>query len=764
MSASFERLFEILFKYRPFVFQKGRLSLASGSVATVAVVAVLVVAVALLSYWRIRGRMPRAERVLLMGLRAGALLLVALCLLRPTLVVSGVAPQQSFVAVLFDDSMSQSLADEDTVPRGEHVKKAFAEEGPLMQALRARFKLRTFRFSSRAERLDRMGDLRFVGRGTDLAAALQEVSGELRGVPLSGLVLVTDGADNAAAGLSETLLGLKARGVPVFTVGVGRERFDRDLDVGRVEAPRSVLQGTSFVAALRVAQRGYAGQRARLLVEDAGRVIHTQDVELPRDGGDEVVRAHVTVKDAGPRLLRFRVGPLEGERVVENNQQDVLVQVRDEREKILYFEGETRFEPAFIRRSVADDRNLQVVALLRTAKDKFLRLGLDDPEELAAGFPKTREELFRYRGLMLGSVEASAFTGDQLRMMADFVSERGGGLLVLGGAHALAEGGYGGTALAEALPVVLDPTVAPDGPSAFATVHVELTPAGAVHGATQLAATEDDSAKRWRTLPAVSTVNPIHRTRPGAATLLLGRPDGRGEPQVVLAHQRYGRGKAVALTIQDSWLWQMDAEIPVEDMTHETLWRQLLRWLVSGVDGPVAASAVDDRVSPGGSLVLRAEVRDETHVALNDAQVVAHVKAPSGEVHDVRMEWTLDKDGEYRASLPATEPGLYEARVDARRAGKELGSDMVFARVAELDTEFHEAEMRPALLRRIADETGGRFYPLDAAKGLPEDLTYSGAGAAVVERKDLWDMPVLFLALVGLISTEWGYRKWRGLA
>ena len=134
-----------------------------------------------------------------------------------------------------------------------------------------------------------------------------------------------------------------------------------------------------------------------------------------------------------------------------------MVVVSDRREKILYLEGEPRFELKFIRQAVEDDKNLQVVTLLRSAKDKFLRLSVDDSVELSTGFPKTREELFTYRGIILGSVEASFFTVDQLRMLADFVGVRGGGLLALGGRRALAEGGYAGTPLADALPVELGP-------------------------------------------------------------------------------------------------------------------------------------------------------------------------------------------------------------------------------------------------------------------------------------------------------------------
>src|SRR5207253_10847782 len=87
--------------------------------------------------------------------------------------------------------------------------------------------------------------------------------------------------------------------------------------------------------------------------------------------------------------------------------------------------------------------------------NKYLRLDVTSPDELLSGFPKTREELFAYRAIILGSVEAAAFTPDQLRMIADFVNKRGGGLLMLGGRRAFAEGGWGGTPVGDVLPVVL---------------------------------------------------------------------------------------------------------------------------------------------------------------------------------------------------------------------------------------------------------------------------------------------------------------------
>ncbi|HUG52930.1 MAG TPA: hypothetical protein VMR21_04995 [Vicinamibacteria bacterium] len=757
-----EAVFEFLFKYRPYVFEKGQLVM--GPPWPTAAVLLVVAALAAGTYTVVRGASRKRDRIVLALLRTSALALLALCLSRPALLLATVVPQQSFLGVLVDDSRSMRVAD-DGRPRSDFVGKELGADAPLMKALSGRYKVRLFRFSDSADRLDSVSSLTFEGYRTSLPRALEHAGNELLSVPLAGLVLVTDGADNGEGegAVDDLLPRLRARSVPVFTVGLGRERFARDVELTKVDMPSSVLKGTSVTAQVRVAQRGLGGTRVQLHVEDAGRRLQSQELTLPPDGESAVARVHLTTSEAGARRLRFRIEPQPGEPIAENNQQDVAVQVLDRREKILYLEGEPRFELKFIRRAVADDRNLQVVCLQRTSQNKFLRLDVDDAEELAGGFPRTREELFKYRGLVLGSVEAGFFTADQLRMIAEFVGQRGGGLLTLGGRHSFAEGGYGPTPLAEVLPVVLEEPVAGEEPF-FAEMKVEPTPHGMTHGVTQLAATEELSAQRWSHLPPLSTVNPIRRTKPGAVSLLVGRGEALGGPQVVLAHQRYGAGKSLAFTAGDSWMWQMHADMALEDMTHENLWRQLLRWLVSDVPGTVTASVSPDRAPPGSPVTISAVVTDETHIKVNDAEVAAYVTDPAGDQREVPLEWSVGKDGEYTARFSPRVKGAHAVRVGARRQGRVLGEDVAQLQAADVDTEYYAAEMRRPLLERISEETGGRFYTASTVSSLPEDIRYSGGGATIQEQKPLWDMPALFLGVVGLLCAEWVYRKRRGLA
>ena len=757
----FESLFEFLFKYRPLIFDEGAFALRASWFGLLAAAAAGAGAfLTFRTYLQVRGNSKPLDRAVLAGVRIAALAVLAFCLLRPVLVLSSVVPQENFLGVLIDDSRSMQIADSDETPRHAFVQQELGTtESTLRSALADRFELRFFRFSAETDRIAAVDEMEYGGSRTHLGQALERAHDELSGVPLSGLVVVTDGADNADGGLGEALLPLQASGVPVFTVGLGQEAYERDIQMNRVDMPRRVLRGASLAVDLVVTHRGYRGETVTVQIEDEGRIVATQDVELPADGEPETVRMRFTAAEAGPRLYSFSVAPQPGEMVTRNNVREGLIVVEDRRRKILYFEGEPRWEVKFLLRGVDNDENLQVTLLQRTAENKFFRVNVDGPDELPGGFPTQRADLFAYSGLVLGSIEANHFTPDQLRMIADFVNRRGGGLLMLGSHRSFAEGGYAGTPVADVLPVVLPAVPADSEEGFFAEVKVAATRAGASHAATQIADTEQASADRWETLPPVTVVNPITEAKPGA-TVLLSAPDDL----IILAFQRYGAGKSLALPIQDSWMWQMHADIPVEDQTHETFWRRLLRWVIDGVPDQVVVELSSDRVEPDEVVTVLATVVDPGFEELNNSAVVALVTDPEGNVSERQMEWTAEKDGEYRTTFTAGAEGFYEVHVEASSGGELLGEDAAYVQVAGGDSEFYDSTMRTSLLQRMADDTGGRFYTAASAGTLADDIQYVGGGVTVVEERDLWDMPFLLLLLAGLILGEWGYRRFRGLA
>ncbi len=780
-------LFEFLFKYRPVLFQEGELSfLSPWPVTMVAAAAVLLGVPAVLTYMLARGRSRRLDRWVLGALRAALFLVLFFIVMQPALVLTSVAPQRNFLAVLVDDSRSMTIDDRDGTSRAAKAAALLDPEGDLVGALGERFALRYFRFSASAGRVDGVGGLGFDGSRTRIGGALAHARDELQGVPLSGIVVVSDGGDNTDEAIGDALLPLRAASVPVFTVGVGDEEMEADVQASRVDMPEMALTGTSMVVNVMVESRGYAGRTVPIVVEDMGRIVTTEMVTLPADGQPLVAPVAITLETPGARELAFRIAGQPGERVLENNTLHSVVQVRDRTEKILYFEGEPRHEVAFMLRAVRADENLQVVLLQRTAENKFFRRNLDDPLELVEGFPTTREDLYRYRALVLGSVEASFFTHDQLDMMADFVSERGGTLLMLGGRRALAEGGYKGTPLEDVLPVVLDEPTGATPTERLAFVKVAPTQGGANHPITRIEGTVEESAARWDSLPPVSTTNLVTELKPGATELLRGvvvespgaapgvagaaeagaglESAGDAGDRVVMAFQRYGRGRSMVLAVQDTWLWQMDSTVPLEDQSHENFWRQLLRWLVAETPDPVEAAPAQVAVEAGEPVTLEATVLDAGFVEVNGAAVNARVTLPTGEVREVPMEWSVSEDGRYTADFTPGMDGIFEVSVGAGRDTVTFGTAETSVRVAPGTAEFRDPHQRRSLMERIAEETGGRYYTPETAANLPEDLQFTGGGVTVTEERDLWDMPILFLLLAGLMGGEWVYRRKRGLA
>ena len=777
MAHGLRALFEFLFKYRPNVFEQGAFSFgAPASIVVLALIGLAIGIPALASYGNVRGKSTRRDRWVLGSLRVAALLVLLICLFRPMLLLSAAVPQRNFDGVLIDDSKSMRIADRSGRSRADFIRDSVTEpNAALLKALRARFQVRLFHFGSTTERIDDASKLTFDQNETRLGDALESARRELETAPISGLVVLTDGADNARAPFGDELLALRAKSVPVFTVGIGAERFDRDIEIQRVEAAHSVLQGGTLVADVLIRQRGYAGAKVPLIVEDNGHIVAQTEITLPPDGDVTPVKVDVRTAAPGARTFTFRIPTQPGEQVAQNNAQQLLVRVRGGREKILYVEGEPRHEMRFIRAAVEADSNLQLVVLQRTAESKFLRLNVDGPDDLTSGFPTSRAELFKYRAVILGSIEASFFTRDQLAMLAEFANVRGGGLLFLGGRHAFAEGGYTGTPLADVMPVVIDGPAVTDTMTFFSDLKPELTPAGLTHAVTQVAGDNAKSVLRWHTMPSVTSVNRIRGVKPGAVTLIRGTvpwggrsgtPGERtnGYEQPILVYERYGRGLSAALPIQDSWLWQMTADTPIDDPTFSTNSRQTLRWHSADAPGRENETVAADQVNPHSPVELRADVSDSSYVKMNDAQVVAHVVSPSGAAHDVTLEWAVDRDGEYHGGFTPVDEGFNAIRVKASRKSAAVASDSAYVRVAALNSEFLDAEMHADLLKRIARETGGRFYTPATVGTLAEDVALSKRGVTVVNEMDLWDMPVNFMLLVALLSAEWGYRKLRGLA
>jgi uncharacterized membrane protein len=570
---------------------------------------------------------------------------------------------------------------------------------------------------------------------------------------VGAVVLASDGADNTGGINLETVNSLRQTRIPVHTIGFGRLRPQTDVEVEDAVLPARALPGSRLNASVTVRSWGVEGKKARLRVLDGGKAVATKEITLGAGGSASNETIAFPAGAAGARAYRLEVQPLDGEENARNNGLIRLVNVEERKPRILYFEGEPRWELKFIRRAVEDDPAVRVVSLLRTTQNKFYRQGIDRPDELEAGFPTEVDELFGFEGIVIGAVEAGTFSPAQLQLLKEFVDRRGGGLLFLGGRTSLADGGWAHNPLAELLPVTLA-----DRKNSFRRepAKPEVTNAGRDHLITRLEDTGDKNAARWRALPALADYQETGAPKPGALTLAEFLPSSGGR-HPLLVIENYGRGRTALFATGGSWRWQMQQD--AKDQTHETFWRQLLRWLAADTPGRVVVSMPKPVWSDEPKAALRVEVRDRNYLAASDALLEAKVLGPDGLADELLLRPDPSAPGVFTGAYQADKPGNYLIEAVARRGTEELGRDVLtFAREDGVAEDFRQSQNKE-LLEQLARETGGRYFAENDVAGLAEAVSLSDAGLSVRETHELWDMPAVFLLFFGLRAVEWLIRR-----
>jgi uncharacterized membrane protein len=747
-------MFEFLFKYPASVFAKGKLVLLGQRPVWMLAAAIVVAALAF-AYPIWKRRAQHAGGVV--GLRPAAIwllqtLFISLLLLvlwHPAVSVATLRPQQNVVAVVIDDSRSMALAD-DGKSRKDHLVEAL--NSGVLRDLQKKFQVRLYRAGAGLERIERLDQLNTSDTSTHLGESLKLVMGESSSLPVGAVVLLSDGADNSGGIDLNTMDEIRRQHIPLHTVGFGREQAMHDIEIGDAQLPPRTLAESRLSANVTFHQHGYAGEQARLSVKDGGKTIAFRVVTLKQDGIEQTETLAFNAGPAGAKVLQISIDPLQNEENVNNNSVTRLVGVDSAKPRILYVEGEPRWEYKFLRRAAELDNSLQLSSMLRTTQNKIYRQGIADPKELEDGFPTKVEDLFRYQGLIIGGVEANYFTSTQQTLIKEFVDRRGGGILFLAGRFGLADGGYAKSEFADLLPTIL-----PDRKNTFHRdpATVQLTPAGRDSLLTRI---EDDpgvNEARWKNLPYLANFEEPGTPKPGALVLAEMLPPGGKLP--LLITQNYGRGRSALFATAGSWRWQMLQ--PLSDMSHEIFWRQMLRWVVGGTNGRVVATVAKTVLSDETRVHLRAEVRDKSYLPANDAKVQAHVMGPEGLAETVEMRPEPGSDGIYVADWNADKAGSYVAEVTATRVNEEpIGDVATFRREDGVAENFHTQQNRE-LLEKLSSQTGGRYYRPGQISKLADEISYSEAGINTRETKDLWDMPIVFLAALLLRSGEWLMRR-----
>jgi uncharacterized membrane protein len=745
-------MFEILFKYPISIFHKGKFVFLTPWPLWLLFIAIL--AAGALLFWHVRrnhGMLSGLRPIAIWLLETGMVALILFLIWHPALSVATLRTQQNVVAVLVDDSRSMSI--DDASGTREAAAKAALNDG-LLKSLAGRFQVRLYQFGKEPERIPNTDHLTPAAPASRIGDTLERVLAESSSLPLGAIVLLSDGADNSGGIDLATIAAIRRQRIPVHTIGFGKEHPDRDLEITDAVVPARALPKSRLAAYVTLQSYGLSGSKTRLTVKDNGKVLASQDITLKSDGQPQTETIAFNIGDAGPKSLEISAQPLSGEENPLNNAVTRLVDVQAKKPRILYFEGEPRWEYKFIRRAFDDFDDIELASMVRTTQNNILHqfpAGMNEHE--LEDFPSKAEELFPFQGLIIGSVEANYFTPTQQQLIRDFVDRRGGGLLFLAGRATLSDGGYPGSPLADLVPTRL--------PANRGTFHrvftsVELSPQGAQSTICRLDDNPAKNAARWKAIPQVADYQEAGEPKPGASTLLYSLPPGKPK-QPLLVTENYGRGRTALFATQGSWRWKMWEDHTSK--THATFWQQMFRYLVNETPGQVVSTTPKQVLSDDTRVPLRVEVRDKEYKPVSNAKVQARFISPDGSTATLELAPQPLEEGVYSGEWTAEKPGSYVAEIIAGREQEELGHDMLtFRREDGVAENFHTSQNRE-LLEKLSEETGGRYYQPSETSKLANEISYSEAGITTRETRDLWDMPALFLLVLAIRASEWLLRR-----
>ncbi|MEE8467403.1 MAG: hypothetical protein V3T22_03050 [Planctomycetota bacterium] len=724
---------------------------------------------------------------------AGVLALL-LCLTDPLERRVHARPGANQLLILVDDSRSLSVRDRGAAfTRAEEVRRLTAESSEWALRAAQDFDLQRYAFDARVHPLASGEVLTFSGEESALAGALERLATRSTARPVAGIVLFTDGVSTDTFDEDFPWEALP----PVHPVVIG-DVPRRDVAVSRIEVSQTNFEQSPVTLTASVLGVGCEGEviSVELRGED-GEVLERQTVTAV-PGKAQPVRFHAPAEASGVHfysiVARFRDAPAAGlpdaEATQANNRRWAVVDRGSGPYRVLYVSGRPNWEYKFLQRALQEDAELELVGLIRIAKrqpkftfraradrrntlwDGFddrhqesaeeydepvlIRLGTRDEFELRFGFPRTAEELFPYHALITDDLEADFFTRDQMALVEQFVSLRGGGFLALGGEQSFFEGGYSRTPLGDLLPVYLDYA----GERHSGRLELDLTREGWLEPWVRLRSTEAAERARLQSMPPFRTLNRVGRMKPGGI-VLLEASDRVGVVRPALVVQRFGKGRVGALLLGDLWRWDLRRD-DHETSDLGTAWRQVVRWLVSDV--PRAVDLEVTRSGDSSAIQLRAFLQDESFEAVRNARPRIEIRTPQGEPIELRPTPSATEPGVWVASFVPRREGAYRALLIAQA---EDGSEFRRAEAGWVSEpaarEFASLEPDRVLLEEIALRTGGSIVRAADLTAFAADLADREVPITDEELDPLWHRWWFFLIALGCLCAEWGVRRFHGL-
>jgi len=735
---------------------------------------------------------PSSRGKALLALRASVLAVLVLILLNPTRVKptphTGPAPEAVF---LLDRSRSMSL--ETPASRAQAVDRLIRGAEGLVEAGR-RPAIRTFGFGRDLFALSETGKApRPDADETRLAWALEQLPSRFGDRLPFAVFVFSDGRSTEPAALDATARAYRELGVPIHVAPVGDEQISGDVAVQDIDAPRDARPGTRVPIRVTLRSRGHDGERTELRIRSAanptGDALATLPITL--SGGEQ---AHELVIDAdrakGP--LTVEVTPLPHEAIAANNLVPFQISPRPKKIRAIYMEGGPPNAYRRLSEALAEDSEIECLDIGTTIRG-YGRAGLIRKNDLSLGYPANRAELFGYDVVICSDIPRDCFTQDQLNWTVEFVGQRGGGFAMVGGNNSYGAGQYHKTVWNGLIPVDMGAWGLERG---FANIiywgqgkifRVVVPPEAQGHPIWHFADDHERNRAILEKMPIFYGCNLVERLKP-AATILgkSDRPLMTVGQAPIFSCQTFGKGRTFAMLTDTTPDWGRDFESTWgegDNRYFRKFWRNVVRWL--GENSPGAnrrLRAETDKVfyRPGQPIEVTARAFDEKLAETDAYRVVARLRRPTESQSQPFDETATNLvpqlgDAAYRGRLttpPASDilenPGstihqlaLDVAAFDGDRVAAQTSIEL---QVIDDPAEFRDPRPNPSQLKELAQATAGRVIqtPADLATllaGHPEATV-----SEVVTRSPLWDTPLLWLLLLGLLSSEWILRRLKGLA
>lgn len=712
-----------------------------------------------------------------------------------------------------------------TVTRGEHLKRIVdAEDAAWQVRLAQDFDVRRYVFNSGLQNVNDFSKLAFQGAQSNVIGSLKGLKDRFRDRPLAGVLFFTDGIATDGKETTLDLEGMPpVYPVPFGTESLGRTI--PDLAVSHLTVTTTAFEDAPVTIQADVSQTALPNTKVTAQVFDENGAVVTQVTQAfngssgplpfrfqirPTKPGisfyevrvrteDEARRADEARKNRDPKSSDTIYGPMIDPASVEstlaNNRRLISVDRGSSKYRILYLCGRPNWEFKFLRRAVESDEQVQMTGVIRIAKKEpkfdwrskagevsnplfrgfegktdeterydqpvLVRLNTKTPDELAEGFPKKSEDLYQFHAVIIDDLEAEFFSPDQLALLERFVSERGGGLLMLGGTESFRQGGYEKTPVGRMLPISLEGTATPASPTGYRLL---LTREGWLQPWARLRSTETEEQQRLSELPNFLTLNKAGHVKPGS-TVIAEVVDGSGQKQPALAVQSFGRGRCAAMLLGDLWRWQLsrtDTQREKDDLGKA--WRQTLRWLIADVPDRIElrTAAKDDLGQP--LMRVEARIRTKEFQPQDNAAVNISVRLPDGTTVSQPAEPSLKEAGLYESTFASRQEGRYRASVEViDQEGKALGQSETGWVADPAADEYARVTPNIELLERIARQTSGEVVRSDGLESFVRSLPNRKAPLTESYTVPLWHQPWVLALIVTCLCAEWGLRRWKGL-